>query len=75
MSEISDADASHQLVADIASELGVVVLACETDLYGVPSMSVDQIVELVKLQQPSAVLVKGSRVAATERVVDALLTA
>lgn len=75
MSEISDAEASHQLVADIASELGVVVLACETDLYGVPSMSVDQIVEQVKVQQASAVLVKGSRVSATDRVVDALLTA
>ena len=74
MAEIPDAQASHQLVADIASELGIVVLACETDLYGVPSMSVDQIVEQVKLQKASAVLVKGSRVSATERVVEALLT-
>ena len=74
MAEIPDAEASHELVADIARELGITVLACETDLYGVPSMTVDQIVAQVEQQQPAAVLVKGSRVAATERVVNRLLT-
>jgi hypothetical protein len=74
MAEIPDAEASHELIADIAWELGITVLACETDLYGVPSMTVDQIVAQVEQQQPAAVLVKGSRVAATERVVNRLLT-
>ncbi len=73
MAEIPDAEASHQLVADIARDLGITVLACETDLYGVPSMTVEEVVVQVKQQRPNAVLVKGSRVAATERVVEALL--
>ena len=74
MAEIPDAEASHQLVADIARDLGITVLACETDLYGVPSMTVEEVVVQVKQQHAAAVLVKGSRVAATERVVEALLT-
>lgn len=75
MAEIPDAQASHQLVAEIAKELGITVLGCETDMYGVPSMTVEQIVEQIHQQQPTAVLVKGSRVSATDRVVEVLLNA
>jgi UDP-N-acetylmuramoyl-tripeptide--D-alanyl-D-alanine ligase len=54
--------------------LGIELLALETDLYGVEAMSLADIEsKLGGLDVSDVVLVKGSRVAATERVVQALM--
>jgi UDP-N-acetylmuramyl pentapeptide synthase len=49
-------------------------IACETDNYATPSFSIDDAVKVVRNGGTDvAVLVKGSRVAALERVVQLLI--
>jgi UDP-N-acetylmuramyl pentapeptide synthase len=49
------------------------LLALETDLYGTNALSLTDIANtLIQLDSEAVVLVKGSRVAATERVVQEL---
>ena len=74
MAEISDPTASHRAVWQDACDLGVDVIALETDLYGPRAMSVAEAVSAVAgLGEGTVVLVKGSRSSRTERVVTALL--
>lgn len=72
MSEISDSEAQHARVADIAQQHGIEVLACETTLYGSEALSPEEIAARIKEMGEVCVLVKGSRAAATERVVQLL---
>ena len=78
MAELGDdALASHAAVASRASELGVELVAVGTNLYG-SEMYDDVDVALAGLQErklgtSDAVLVKGSRVAELETLVDRLL--
>lgn len=72
MSEISDSEKQHLHVAEIARKNGIDVMACETPLYGTAAMSVEEIAEQIQQFGEVCVLVKGSRVAATERVVQLL---
>lgn len=72
MSEIADSTQQHLLVARTAHDLGIEVLACETDLYGTESLTVEDIAARITQERDVCVLVKGSRVAATERVVQLL---
>lgn len=70
MAEVDDEVNAHLSVAAICRELGIEILPLETDLYGVVAMSVDEIVKRLSIEGiDSVVLVKGSRVSATERVV------
>ena len=71
----ADEAAEHRRVADVASGLGVEVVAVRTDLYGVaPVDGVDQVLAaLGSLDDRAAVLVKASRSAGLERVAAALL--
>jgi UDP-N-acetylmuramoyl-tripeptide--D-alanyl-D-alanine ligase len=71
------ANDEHRGVADLARSLGIMVVAVDTSLYGVPPQDgVDAVVErLGDLTEGDAVLVKGSRVAGLERVAAALLGA
>jgi UDP-N-acetylmuramoyl-tripeptide--D-alanyl-D-alanine ligase len=75
MAELDDPVAGHRAVRTVAEELGVDVVAFETDLYGVPS--VESIAELTdrlgSVGDGDVVLVKASRSAGLERVVEALL--
>ena len=73
MSEVADHEATHRAVAAEAHSLGIELLPCETELYGQPALSIDDIVKHVSRIENVSVLVKGSRVAATERVVEKLL--
>ena len=73
MSEIPDAVVAHRMIAEEADLLGIELLALETDLYGVPAISLDEVVTRLSELGTVAILVKGSRVSATERVVQALL--
>jgi UDP-N-acetylmuramoyl-tripeptide--D-alanyl-D-alanine ligase len=74
MAEVDDEVSAHLLVAATCRDLGIEILPLETDLYGLVAMSVDEIVKQLSIEgTDSVVLVKGSRVSATERVVRALI--
>ncbi len=79
MAELGDeAPAAHEAVAARAMELGVEVLAVGTDLYGTGEPAADAESALVALADRGpgpgdAVLVKGSRVAGLEALVDGLM--
>lgn len=73
MAELGDEEAnSHAEVASVAAALGVAVVAVGTDLYGVEPVA-DPVASLGALGEGDAVLVKASRSARLETVVDALL--
>lgn len=74
MAEISDAPAAHRAVAAYAADRGVRVIAVGTDLYDVtPVADAAQAREVLgSVAAGDAVLVKGSRVAALDRLADLL---
>jgi len=75
MAEVLESEKSHQEIAALCQQLGVELLALETELYGTDALSLSDIASTLDgLDSNTVVLVKGSRVAATERVVQ-LLTA
>ena len=74
MAEVLDSQKVHREISDLCQRLGIQLLALETDLYGTGAMSLhDIVVALGNCDSDAVVLVKGSRVAATERVVQALI--
>ncbi len=73
MAELGEGEgAAHQVVAELAASLGVVIVAVGSDLYGVePVADVDAAVARLAgldLGRGDAVLVKASRVAGLERL-------
>jgi UDP-N-acetylmuramoyl-tripeptide--D-alanyl-D-alanine ligase len=72
MAELDDAIAGHRDVASIARELDIELIATGTELYGVAPVA-DPLLALGALGEGDAVLVKASRVAGLERLVEALL--
>lgn len=73
MAELADAEEHHRAITAEAARLGIEVVAVGTTAYGVKPSTIDQVVEFVSsLDGQSAILVKGSRVAALERVVQAV---
>lgn len=73
MAEVSDEKSAHENVASFARQVGVRLLALETDLYGCDSMSVDEVIAELHKSSWECLLVKGSRASATERVIHRLL--
>jgi UDP-N-acetylmuramoyl-tripeptide--D-alanyl-D-alanine ligase len=74
MAEVLHSDMAHQEIATLCRQLGIELLALETDLYGTNALSLSDIASaLGGRDSNTVVLVKGSRVAATERVVQALM--
>jgi UDP-N-acetylmuramoyl-tripeptide--D-alanyl-D-alanine ligase len=71
-----DGPGEHRRIATVAEQLGVRVVAYQTDKYG--PAPVDDLDEVLRALGPlggrDAVLVKGSRVAGLERVAAALLS-
>lgn len=73
MAEISDPVESHARIAEMAREFGIELMVVDTDLFGVPVLTVDDAIRrLSDADDGVAILVKGSRVAQLERVVYAL---
>ena len=72
MAELAAPGPAHLRVAAICEDLGIELLAVDCPLYGVESMSLEDLGDL-DLAEDSAVLVKGSRVAGLERAVAALM--
>jgi UDP-N-acetylmuramoyl-tripeptide--D-alanyl-D-alanine ligase len=76
MAEIADTRDRHAFIADQARELGIELWPVGTDLYGVSPITVDEAATRIShLPTGSVVLLKGSRVAALERVLDFLSVA
>ena len=73
MAEVADAAEAHRRIAAFASEHNIKLIGLETDLYGVPAMSVEDALKELAFHHPHVVLVKGSRSARTERIVHELL--
>lgn len=74
MAEVDNEEQAHQNIRVLCEDLGIQLLALETDLYGSPSFTLKEILnEVQNATKDSVVLVKGSRAAATERVVKSLL--
>lgn len=73
MAELDDEAEAHGRIASLAAELGIEVIAVGTDLYGIPGVTIDGAAErILDLDDSTAVLVKGSRVAGLERLVERL---
>ena len=72
MAELDAPGPAHLRVAAVCKDLGIELLAVDCPLYGVESMSLEDLGDL-DLAEDSAVLVKGSRVAGLERAVAALM--
>jgi len=74
MAEVLHSDRAHQEIATLCGQLGIELLALETDLYGTNALSLTDVANtLGGLDSNTVVLIKGSRVAETERVVQALM--
>jgi UDP-N-acetylmuramoyl-tripeptide--D-alanyl-D-alanine ligase len=74
MAEVARPVEAHTNIASHAKQLGIQVIALETDLYGLPASTLDDVLVTLKKYEWDSLLVKGSRSSATERVVQALLT-
>jgi len=73
MAELADSLAEHSAIVEYARSKKIEFIACETDNYATPSFSIDDAVKVVRNGGTDvAVLVKGSRVATLERVVQLL---
>jgi len=73
MAELEDPEAAHLEIADLAKSLGIRLLPVGTDLYGVAPGDMSEMIDLIGSLPPEAtVLVKGSRVAGLEGIVDAV---
>jgi UDP-N-acetylmuramoyl-tripeptide--D-alanyl-D-alanine ligase len=75
MAELGDRGPDeHRRIADLAEELGIRIIAVDTELYGIdPVEGLDgALAALGRLDADDVVLVKGSRVAGLERVAAAL---
>lgn len=73
MAEVAQPAEAHANVATHAKQLGIRVIGLETDLYGMPASTLDEVIDTLRENAWDTLLVKGSRSSATERVVQALL--
>ena len=74
MAEIENPESAYAKIAQMAQDGNIEIIAVGTDGYGRESTSVDDAARRVsECDESTAVLVKGSRVAGLERIVDAVV--
>ena len=74
MAEIDNPESAYVKIAQLAKAGKIEIIAVGIDGYGSPAVSIDQAIERIRqCDDSTAVLVKGSRVAELERVVDAVI--
>jgi UDP-N-acetylmuramoyl-tripeptide--D-alanyl-D-alanine ligase len=74
MAELSDSSTEHNAIVEYARSKSIEFIACETENYATTSHSIEDAVRHVRdVGSDVVVLVKGSRVAALERVVQLLI--
>ena len=74
MAEIENPEKAYADIAQLARANNIDIIAVGTSGYGSTPLTIDQVIEqLNHCDSSAAILVKGSRVAALERVVDAVI--
>lgn len=74
MAEIDDVEGGHARMRELADELGIETIAVGTPHYGIAPVSLEEAIDLVAgFDSGVAVLVKASRSAGLDRVVDAVV--
>ena len=74
MAEIENPESAYAKIAHMAQAGNIEIIAVGTDGYGSPAVSIDEAIERIsQYDDSSAVLIKGSRVAGLERIVDAVV--
>lgn len=74
MAELACPQEQHLLIAALAREQAIDLIAIDTPLYGIPSRTIDEaLARLGGLGDGDVVVVKGSRVAQLERLVERLV--
>ena len=74
MAELSEPEQDHLQIAGLAKQLGIEVIAVETDMYGLLSRTRDEVVEMLStVGNTATILIKGSRVAQLEKLVSLLV--
>lgn len=73
MAELANPEHEHREIAALAQRLGIELVAVNTDAYGVAGVDLAKAAEIGRgLGEGDAVLVKGSRIAQLERLVEQL---
>jgi UDP-N-acetylmuramoyl-tripeptide--D-alanyl-D-alanine ligase len=74
MAEIENPESAYVKIAQLAQDGNIEIIAVGTDGYGSPAVSIDEAIERIsQYDDSSAVLIKGSRAAGLERIVDAVV--
>ena len=74
MAELSEPDHDHLQISRLAKQLGIDLIAVETDLYEVQSRTRDEVVAMLSaVENTAAILIKGSRVVQLEKLVSLLV--
>jgi UDP-N-acetylmuramoyl-tripeptide--D-alanyl-D-alanine ligase len=74
MAELSEPERDHLQISRLAKQLGIEIIAVETDMYEVQSQTRDEVVAMLSAAEKTAViLIKGSRVAQLEKLVSLLI--
>jgi len=75
MAELSESEQDHLQISRLAKQLGIEIIAVETDLYEVRSRTRDEVVAMLStVENTAAILIKGSRVAQLEKLVSLLVS-
>ena len=75
MAELSEPEQDHLQISRLAKQLGIEVIAVETDMYEAQSRTRDEVVAMLStVENTAAILIKGSRVAQLEKLVVMLAT-
>jgi len=74
MAELSEPEQDHLQISQLAKQLGIEIIAVETELYEVHSRTRDEAAQMLSaIENSAAILVKGSRVAQLEKLVSLLV--
>jgi UDP-N-acetylmuramoyl-tripeptide--D-alanyl-D-alanine ligase len=74
MAELSEPEHDHLQISGLAKQLGIELIAVETDMYGLQSRTRDEVVEMLStVENTATILIKGSRVAQLEKLVSLLV--
>ena len=75
MAELSEPEQDHLQISRLAKQLGIELIAVETDLYEVQSRTRDEVAAMLStVENTATILIKGSRVAQLEKLVAMLAT-
>ena len=75
MAELSEPEQDHLQISRLAKQLGIELIAVETDMYEVQSRTRDEVAAMLSMvENTAAILIKGSRVAQLEKLVAILAT-